>query len=268
MSFDQIRVELCSHWGTDRDSANAAWASSYDQAVAQAKSDDDVRRVVAGLAQLHHDTPKERIWLEFFITCPIYVERQLDKYRMTQQFQDFKLEHEFGNMGRNNITQNELSGRYRIIPDRPYTVPDDVLKIGEKCDISMLDMDELTRIQHESYQTALNGLQEAREENVITTAEYRRAREVLRGLLGTAFLTDMRLVLNLNALEHILNQRLAPEAQLEVRLVAALMYREAAKTNLAPILLSEMVKVNGWFPLIEEIQVLTGIQMVQNVPNL
>src|SRR5881398_43196 len=80
VSLQQIDVQFCSHWGGDREAAYAVWASSMDKGKAEAKTNVDVARVVIGLVHLHHDTPKERLWMEFFITCPIFVERQFDKY--------------------------------------------------------------------------------------------------------------------------------------------------------------------------------------------
>lgn len=255
MSLDQLKVELCSWWGGDRSAAQAAWASSTDLEKALARSDVDVARVVSGVAQNHHDTPKERIWMELFITCPLYTERQLDKYRMTVQGQDYEITWNEGAFGRWGITQNELSGRYRTIPDRPYTLPEDVLSIVHKensdewC-LGLGYQDHLTK-QHEWYQGALDDLKNAQRADKITNAEYKRAREVLRGVLGTAFMTDMRLVMNLNALEHVVNQRLPQDAQLESRYVAALMLQAVIDGEVAPVLINEMIWANGWDKLLE-----------------
>jgi thymidylate synthase ThyX len=269
MPFSQIKVELCSHWGGDRDAAEGAWASTYDKAKAALRSDEDVRRVVTGLVNLNHDTPKERVWLDFFITCPIFVERQFDKYRMTVQYQDFRLEYLEASFGRLGITQNELSGRYRTIPDRPYRLPGDVASItarAETHDLQQGEFEEATTAsevqtwwnleinrQHDLYQIQLDNLKKAEKDGVITNTEYKRAREVLRGLLGTAFLTDMRIVLNLNAFEHIVNQRLAREAQMESRVVAWQMVATAMQGGVAPVMIGEMIKANGWQPLLDEV---------------
>ena len=64
--------------------------------------------------------------------------------------------------------------------------------------------------------------------------DYKRVREVLRGIIGTALMTDMRVVLNLNALEHILDQRMDPASQLESRVAGYLMYKTALDSNVAP----------------------------------
>jgi thymidylate synthase ThyX len=262
MGLNQIKVELCSFWGGDRNAAEAAWASSFDKAKAEARNDDDVRRVVTGLVNLHHDTPKERLWMEFFVTCPIFVERQLDKYRMTVQYQDFRVEYLEAPFGRDGITQNELSGRYRTIPDRPYGLPKDIAEIYSRATgvwVHLPDQVEaewalqLER-QHKTYQKDLERLKEGEKNGLITNAEYKRAREVLRGQLGTAFLTDMRMVFNMNAFEHIINQRLAPEAQMESRAVAYQMVKLAQDTQVAPAMLTAMIEANGWAPYLVEVE--------------
>jgi thymidylate synthase ThyX len=269
MGFDQIKVELTSSWGGDRDAANAAWASSVASEKLSLRNEEDVRRIVTGLVTNGHDTPKERIWMEFFITCPIYTERQMDKYRLTLQYQQFTIECEVGAFGRWGITQNELSGRYRTIPDRPYTLPMDVANICERASVTedqtgkswnpaqdVADaFNEMLEEQHREYQGALRLLKEGETKGQITNAEYKRAREVLRGLLGTSFLTDMRMVMNMNAFEHIINQRLDPAAQLESRIVAARMLDQAIQAGVAPIMVNEMIHSNGWAAWLEDLDV-------------
>jgi len=256
MSLDQIKVELLSHWGGDRDAANAAWASSADLSKLTTRTDDDVRRVVTQLVNLHHDTPKERVWVEFFITCPIYVERQFDKYRMSVQYQDFQVDFLQAPFGRNGITQNELSGRYRTIPDRHYVMPADVQAILQKSienpEIEINEYEDLLETQYFSYEATLCALRDAEKEGKITNKEYKRVREVYRGVLGTAYMTDMRIVMNLNAFEHIINQRLAPDAQLESRAVALGMIRALQSSNCAAHMLNNMIIVNNWDTMIKD----------------
>lgn len=256
MSLNQIKVELCSSWGSDRNAAEAAWASSMEKAKLAAKTDADIARVVTGLVHLHHDTPKERLWMEFFITCPIFVERQFDKYRMTVQYQDIQVEFLQAPFGRDGITQNELSGRYRTIPDRPYGLPKDVDLIVKKAEdeIYSFEYSDILDKQHRWYQDRLFSLKEAEKSGKITNAEYKRAREVLRGCLGTAYLTDMRIVMNMNAFEHIVNQRLAKDAQMESRVVAYGMVKQAIKSGQFSTMLTEMIKANNWESLMDEVE--------------
>jgi thymidylate synthase ThyX len=265
MGFEQIKVELVSSWGGDRNAAESAWASSIDQEKLSKRPDEDVTRVVTGLVNLHHDTPKERLWLEFFITCPIFTEKQLDKYRMTVQYQDFELTYFEAPMGRNNITQNELSGRYRTIPNRPYLIPNDVSNILDKGCLHIprgyagtyaraKHVNEFLEEQHKFYQNSLEDLRDAEKAGNITNQEYKRAREVLRGVLGTSYLTDMRIIMNMNAFEHIVNQRLASDAQTESRVVASKMIDEMVKNNVCSVMLQSMIKTNHWDLLQKEVK--------------
>lgn len=267
LSDDQIKVELCSSWGSDRTAAEAAWASSASKEKLESRTEDDVRRVVSSLVHLHHQTPKERQWMEFFITLPIFCERQFDKYRMTVQYQDIRVDFLLAPFGRDGITQNELSGRYRTIPDRPLELPDDVSSIlaaavthwsptreiytpGEMKE----DFESILKAQHTQYQEYLTALKAAVDGQAISKGDYKRAREVLRGILGTAFLTDMRIVMNMNAFEHIVTQRLARDSQRESRIVAAKMVTEMRKHEVCPHMLEEMAVANDWDMHIQELE--------------
>src|ERR1700677_2007548 len=71
MPFSDIKVELVSSWGDDRDIANQAWVSSTDKEKVLLRTDADVARVVKSVVSLHHQTPKERLWLDYYLTMPI-----------------------------------------------------------------------------------------------------------------------------------------------------------------------------------------------------
>lgn len=254
--FDQIKVQLLNSWqgprGGDGTVAHAAWASTFDAEKLSSKSDEDIRRVVTNVVDHHHDTPKERLWLEFFITCPIFIERQYDKYRMTVQHQDFQVEFLQRPMGGDHITQNELSGRYRTIPERTYTTPADVGAILKKVaaagytGVSANLVDEKLQEEWNFYKDVLNKMRDAEKHGHISNAEYKRAREVIRGVLGTSFLTDMRITMNLNAFEHIVNQRIDPSAQPEGNIVAHGMVSEALNKGVAPIAIEKLIAANNW----------------------
>lgn len=232
------------------------------------KTLEDIRRIATNVVNYHHDTPKERLWMEFFITAPIFVERQFDKYRMTVQYQDFQVEFLERPMGGNHLTQNELSGRYRTIPERLFEMPKDVLAICNKVvapDTDKFDWakdwHEMMEEQNTEYQARLEILRNAEKTGRITNKEYKRAREVWRGLLGTATLTDFRIVMNLNALEHIINQRLERAAQPESRVVAYKMLQSLLLAKVAPITVGRMMEVNGWKPSYVEVEDMLAAEM-------
>jgi thymidylate synthase ThyX len=260
MGLSQLKVELCGSWGGDQNAALAAWASSYEKELAEAKTEADIRRVVTGIVNLQHDTPKERCWIELFITCPIFVERHYDKYRMTVQFQDFVIDYLLAPFGRDGITQNELSGRYRTIPDRPYILPPDIFEIIRKAEGSSWAMtvaqqyNDMLAQAHAWYERQLQILKKSEKKAKISNAEYKRVRDVLRGVLGTSFLTDMRIVLNMNAFEHIVNQRLSREAQMESRVVAYQMIKVVQASGHLKVMIEEMIFKNNWAPLMDEVE--------------
>jgi thymidylate synthase ThyX len=207
--------------------------------------------------------------MEFFMTMPIFCERQFDKYRMTVQYQDMRVEFLEAPFGRMGITQNELSGRYRTIPDRPYLLPWDVRGILGKLGPAQIRAkytqvsgpeeseafwNRVLEEQHERYQHELRILKDAEVNGEITNAEYKRAREVLRGVLGTSYLTDMRIVCNLNAFEWIVNQRLAPDTQLESRAVAYHMVKAVEQAGVAQVLVSGMKAKHGWGKWMAEVE--------------
>ena len=267
----QIKVELCDSWGKDRDVGNSAWASSKDIEAALLRPDEDVRRVVSQIVLQGHGTPKERVFFEFYVECPIFVERHFDKYRLTVQYQDFQIDYLVATPEmRVNITQNELSGRYRTIPERPYSLPIDVAQIQAKaCAPTSVGYFQnsysvMLQDQYGWYENELRGLKDAEKDGRITNDEYKRAREVLRGVLGTAFLTSMRIITNLHEFEHIINQRLSRHAQLESRVVAAQMVKLALPV--APVAIQTMIDANDWQPLMDE--VFAAVQEDCDVPSV
>lgn len=234
-------VELLDWWESDKDIADSAWVST----AKQSRTEEDVYRVITqSIVPLHHDTPKESVWLKFWIRCPIYVERQLDKYRMSTQKQDFKVEWEEGEFGRWGISQNELSLRYKTMPNTYISMPKDVYKIVGNTVAYLYE--QIMTNQEIAYEKIISKLKHRVDENIITYAELKRAREFLRGILGTGFLTDMQLILNLNSFEHIMNQRLNPDAQPETQFVARLMLNQVIDKQVAPITIEKMIEVNNW----------------------
>ncbi|CAB4127196.1 THY1 Predicted alternative thymidylate synthase [uncultured Caudovirales phage] len=264
--FDDLKVELTDSWGDDVNVAHQAWASTYDLDRLSKKTDEDVRRVVTDVVKHFHGTPKERLWFDFAMTMPIFLERQFDKYRMTVQYQDVEVDFLVAEMGRNNITQNELSGRYRTIPSRFYEMPDDVAAVvataiwpldqtfGDTKGACKQEHADMLQMQYDYYNEVLISLKKARDvSKTITAAEFKRAREVLRGVLGTAYMTDMRIICNLHSLEHILDQRLDPAAQLEGRVVACKMLKAVLDSGVAKVTMEQMVKTKDWQKYIDEL---------------
>lgn len=241
---DSITAKVVSWWGGDRDIAHQAWASTFDIDRHEKRSEADVERVVRQVVEHCHGTPKERVWVDMHLLLPIFLERQYDKTRFSIQYQDLTVEFWEGAFGRWGISQNELSGRYRTIPTRYLSCPDDVSSILSKAvgdceEYSPLtaaeDFDQEMERQANWYAAQMSMLKRAKAENRIAEWEYKRAREIMRCVLGTGFLTEMRMVLNLRALELLLEQRLDRAAQPEARELAMKIYYALVEADVAPV---------------------------------
>jgi thymidylate synthase (FAD) len=222
-----IKVELLGHFGTDRDIANAAWTSSLDQQKKEGRTDEEVARVVRFLIKNRHSSPVEQVSYRFYISMPIFVSRQFMRHRLQ--------------------SPNEMSGRYRILPDEFYTIPEDVEAIAQKVGDHSLakEWSEFNKEAYALYQERLERYWHAEEEGKITNDEYKRLREVLRGLLGTAFFTKVTTVFNLRSLANFLSLRLDPHAQPEIQEVARQMLAAVEKAGNCPVAI-QCLKESGW----------------------
>jgi len=222
-----IHVELLGSFGTDRDIANAAWTSSLDQQKKEKRSDDEVARVVKYLIQNRHSSPIEQVVYRFYISMPIFVSRQFMRHRMQ--------------------SPNEMSGRYRTLSDEFFAVPDDIDAIAQKVgDRSLVkDWDEANRKAYDLYQSRLERYRQAEKEGLISNDEYKRVREILRGVLGTAFYTKVTTTFNLRSMANFLKLRLDPHAQPEIQEVARQMLASVEKNGNCPVAIATL-KEMGW----------------------
>lgn len=159
------------------------------------------------------------IRFRFHLHVPIFVSRQYMRHR--------------------NQSPNEMSGRYRTMPSEYLHLPDDVVEIYRKAqqkteeekknrkpsipDLTepptdiVEEWEELHRRIYEWYKIELDFLRNREKAGLITNTEYKRAREVLRGVLGTSFFTDIVATWDLNNFVKFLKLRLDPHAQPEIQ---------------------------------------------------
>ena len=254
-----IQAELvdvwCSDRGPTRELAEAAWVSTYDVGKGVQKSPEDAARVVRMLVESDppHTSPLENVWLKYWVTCPIFVERQYDKYRMSQQLQGLDMVWDLyaAPFGRWGIAQNEQSGRYRTLPAQWYELPRDVKDILGKTlggRELMCQYVDLSQQQHKFYKYVLKIMPaEWKKRGHKRNRDYKRVREVFRGILGTNTMTQMRIVLNLNALGHVLSQRLHVDSQWEAQVLGARMLEAALGVGAIPEeMLGEKGMGAGW----------------------
>lgn len=253
---NETQVILLSHWCSDRDIAEAAWASTGRDGEDRPMT--DVERVVSKqIIPFDHVTPLEAVWMKFYLHIPIFVERQLDKTRMSIQKQDMTLEYQNGEFGRLGITQNELSLRYRTMRNTWYKLPEDIIRIlsaiphvegtSRTGEMIMENYETMLRSCVFEYDRTIEFLLAAEKAGHITNGQYKRVREVYRGILGTSFFTDMQLTLNLNALKTMADKRLEKgHPQPETQWTVSLMIQEALKQEVAPLALKGLVEKGNW----------------------
>lgn len=234
----EIRVELQETMGSDRSIANSAWTSSFDKNKRDTKTDEQVSDLVKRLALEGHSTPFESVVFRFWLRIPIFVDRQHMTHRIA--------------------SHNGLSGRYRTMPKDYFELPEDVENIIEKVDLQkyMSNPNQPERsIFQEYYQSceiatnnytyAIDSLKKAEKANIISNQEYKRAREVLRGQLPTAGMTERTTVTNLRSFSNYQRLRNSDYAQPEIKAVAQLMLETVERAKVCPIAI-EALKSVGW----------------------
>ena len=230
----KILVELQEFMGSDASVANAAWVSTYDKDRREDKYDDPekVAQLVPRLIRDGHSTPVESVILRFWIRMPIFTDRQHMTHRIA--------------------SHNGLSGRYRTLPDDWFGIPLDCIEILDKSsenhnwggEVSR-DFDQLCDRANKFYKGQLELLRNAEKAGRITNAEYKRVREILRGVLPTAGMVERTTIFNLRSFANYQRLRNSDHAQPEIKRVAELMLAEVEKAGVAPITIATL-KETGW----------------------
>ena len=226
----QILVELQETMGSDLSIANAAWTSTYDKDRREDKYDDNnkVENIVRRLILDGHGTPVESVVLRFWIRMPIFTDRQHMTHRIA--------------------SQNGLSGRYRTMPEDYFLVPKDVNDILYKVDVGQdiqSRYDISCRLANENYKYSIEKLKESEKSGIITNAEFKRCREVLRGQLPQSGMVERTTIMNLRSFANYQKQRNSEHAQLEIKEVAELMLKCVEDANVAPVAI-QTLKAKGW----------------------
>jgi thymidylate synthase (FAD) len=228
--MSQILVELQETMGSDLSIANAAWTSTYDKDRREDKYDDNtkVNNIVRRLILDGHGTPVESVILRFWIRMPIFTDRQHMTHRIA--------------------SHNGLSGRYRTMPEDYYKLPQDVLDICQKADPTssiIYDYDRVCEVVTNSYKHSIEILKISEKSGQITNAEFKRAREVIRGQLPTSGMVERTSIMNLRSFANYQKQRNSDHAQPEIKQVAQLMLKCVEDANIAPVAVATL-KEKGW----------------------
>lgn len=230
----KILVELQEHMGSDASVANAAWVSTYDKDRREEKYDDPdkVASLVPRLIRDGHSVPVESVILRFWIRMPIFCDRQHMTHRIA--------------------SHNGLSGRYRTLPEDWFSLPPDCVEIMNRSsvnnnmgDYTKEEFDGLCSRANSFYKGKLALLKQSEAEQKISNAEYKRVREVLRGVLPTSGMIERTTIFNLRSFANYQKLRNSSHAQPEIREVARLMLEEVKKANIAPITIATLEEI-GW----------------------
>lgn len=241
MGVSQIQVELQEWMGSDEAIANAAWTSTYDKTKREGKYDDPdkVADIVRRCVKDGHSVPLESVVLRFWCRWPVFVDRQHLTHRMA--------------------SHNGLSARYRTVPDDFYEMPEDVIRICAKAkDPESLSPAHCGRTTsaayayasmcakaYDTYKDWLDDLRDAEKAGRITNGEYKRARELLRAVIPTAFMVERTTILNLGSFANYQRLRNSAHAQPEIREAAEKMLSAVVRAKVAPVALGALMDV-GW----------------------
>jgi thymidylate synthase (FAD) len=224
----QILVELQETMGSDLSIANAAWTSTYDKSKREEKylDTDKIESLVKRLILDKHGTPVESVVFRFWIRMPIFVDRQHMTHRVA--------------------SHNGLSGRYRTMPEDFYEIPNDVNEILNKCGSQYIakDYSDVCLNANSSYRNAINELKKCEKNGIITNEEFKRVREILRGQLPVAGMTERTTIINLRSFANYQKQRNSSYAQPEIKMVAQLMLEEVEKSNVCPVAIKTLKEIN------------------------
>jgi thymidylate synthase (FAD) len=202
-----MKIELLEIFGNDEMVVNAARVSYGKEASNY--SEDQNAKLIKYLAGHGHTSPFRHPQLQYRITCPIYVERQLFKHQV-------------------GLTANSISGRYVDFEDNYYRIEDFRLqskssKQGSGKDIEMYDNDAALIIQDD----VINYCATAYHILLQLGVAKEQARTILPLNLNTTFIWTGSLYAYIN----MFKLRIDANAQAETRYIAMEMLHELKLTN-------------------------------------
>jgi thymidylate synthase (FAD) len=202
-----MKVELLEIFGNDDMVVDAARVSYGKEASNY--SEDQNAKLIKYLAEHNHTSPFRHPQLQYRITCPIYVERQLFKHQV-------------------GLSANSISGRYVDFIDNYYRIEDFRLqskssKQGSGQDLEMYDNDAALIIQD----AVINYCATAYHELMQLGVAKEQARTILPLNLNTTFIWTGSLYAYIN----MFKQRIDRHAQAETRFIAMEMLHELKLTN-------------------------------------
>ena len=191
-----IKVELISHFGDDLMIVNVARVSYGKEVTSFGEKD---QKLINYLVKHGHTSPFRHPQLQFRITCPIYVERQLFKHQV-------------------GLSANSISGRYVDFSDS-YTTIKEWRKQSTSSKQGSEGVVDNQTICSEIEERIIDECSRAYELLIEQGVSKEQARTILPLNLNTSFIWTGSML----SFIHLFNLRLKPDAQQETREVAQMM---------------------------------------------
>lgn len=196
-------VKLIGHYGSDLTHACSAWTSTSRQLTKEKRS--RIPALLKNLAEHGHHTPFEKSSLHFLVDCDLCSHIHIIKHRIS-------------------VSVNAESARYKELKEDKYYLPQDWTKIGLSDKLSphygaswVHVLENFTNESNELYHACLADLE--------PILGRKRAKESARffKMYNSQITSDV--MFNWRSFQHFLSLRNKPEAQKEIRDIAAEMLR-------------------------------------------
>lgn len=195
-----MKVELISHWGNDWTICDAARVSFNKSS--NNYTEEQNMKLINYLVEHKHTSVFRHPQLQFRITCPIYVERQLFKHQV-------------------GMSANSISGRYVDFSDS-YTLIKEWRKQSKSSKQGSDGMVENQNRCNEIQDTIIETCKKYYEELIELGVSKEQARSILPLNLNTTFIWTGSLLSFL----HLLNLRTKEDTQAETREVAKMIKQQ------------------------------------------
>lgn len=196
-------VELIGHYGSDEIHACSAWTSTSREL-----NEDKIQRIpklLKMLADQGHHTPFEKSSLHFLVNCDIACHIHLLKHRI-------------------GVAINGESARYKELKEDKYYLPEDWKGIlDSKLENAGVEAEWVTHLQ--SYVEQGNGLYHKCLKDLEPVLGRKRAKESARFFKTYNSQIQADVMFNWRSFAHFLHLRNKPDAQLEIREIAAEMLK-------------------------------------------
>jgi thymidylate synthase (FAD) len=221
-----MKAEITDTMGSDTMVVNVARVS-YDRWIPDIEFSHGDERLIKYLVEHKHVSPFFHPKIQFYVECPIFVERQLTKHLIGLAITD---QWEF----------NSISGRYVNFSEEFY----DIAELREQSKSSKQGSGE-TMNRPDLLEKMKNVVLHA-QEVYRELQEAGVAKEVARMILPMNLMTKFIWTGSLYSYIHLFDLRLKPDAQKETRILVQSMYDQIVTTNLFKY------SMRAFFPQLEE----------------